>query len=104
MDFKKWLDSIGGDGNSKERMPWSGRIPREIELTGPRDDGTIGSLGKSSHWEPTHKSKIVPDLECMVTSRTDKVVRFILSYGGKGSDPIEVFEQNWKAIPQSKLN
>jgi len=54
---------------------------------------------KTVDFVPTHRAKSgTSPAEIMVTQRTPGVVKYILSYGGTGSDPAMMFDDNWKAI------
>jgi len=53
---------------------------------------------RTVEFDPTHKSKADAKLTIMVTQRTPDVVKYILGYGGTGSDPAALFDKTWKAV------
>ena len=53
---------------------------------------------KTVNFVPTHISKKTKGVEIMVTQRTPGVVKYVLSYGGDGSEPAGMFDGNWKPI------
>jgi len=53
-------------------------------------------------FEPTHRSKDNQGLTCMVTQRLPQQVRYVLSHGGTGADPVSMFEKGWIPIGKSE--
>lgn len=96
-----WQQFLQGMGKESDidRMPMTGKIRRKITVK-----GIPGRPEFTLDWNPTHRSKEIPELEAMVTKKHDHKVDFVLSYGGLGSDPIDLFNKNWIPIYSAQHN
>jgi hypothetical protein len=95
------------NGGPQERTPVSARIRRRIEIPAMKHSQFYKDLypgqavdkpASAPEFEPTHVSLKIPNLEIMVLSRKNGLVKYILSYGGTGGEPEQTFAQNWKSI------
>lgn len=107
--WQQYLESLNDDGMLHQpRLPVSARIRRKItipgQITPPHYKDIADKHGHkdrsefSTDFEPTHQSLDIPNLSAMVLSNQKGVVKFLLSYGGAGSEPEAMFKKRWKPI------
>lgn len=109
--FRTWLEAAG-EGDI-ERMPWSAKIRRRVEvpkmtipepyksLYGDKYPDESKDRPASSHiFEPTHVylDPKMNGAEIMVTKDDGKVVSFLTDFGSFGKEPKIYFVQKFKPI------
>ena len=74
-------------------------------LSSKEFQGIFNSVSPNEHsrvktvdFVPTHRDKHNKDIKIMVVTRTPAVVKYVLSYGGTGSSPAGLFDQQYAPV------
>ena len=122
QEFSENIFDAPGEGDSEgklfrkgeaPRLPISAKIRPKVTIPGqvtpPQYKDIANKHGHKDHPEttvdfyPNYKHRHINGLTAMVKI-SNGVANLILSYGGKGSEPIEFFRQNWEAIQSPQVN